>query len=235
MCIRDRRGAVILCSDKREALELANRVAPEHLELAQQRQVIHEACHYYLRGVEPDGYATMEEEDDAGKHLEMYLDPAVSEAFLSTQAAGDTVSGADHAIVLNVSTSVKTAVIKRSTDLLTKDEIWGLTKEVNAAILEELTTWVQYKCFERRPLRGARNVMDSRHVFKWKHRKGKDGQTTRIIRCRMALRGFRDMDAGALQTFAGTAKRASQRLLSSEAACRPDWVYVAVDVEEAKG
>ena len=28
------RGAVILCSDKREALELANRVAPEHLELA---------------------------------------------------------------------------------------------------------------------------------------------------------------------------------------------------------
>ena len=135
--------------------------------------------------------------------------------------------------VLNVYTSVKTAVIKRSTDLLTKDEIWGLTKEVNAAILEELTTWVQYKCFERRPLRGARNVMDSRHVFKWKHRKGKDGQMTRIIRCRMALRGFRDLDAGVLETFAGTAKRASQRLLSSEAACRPDWVYVAADVPTA--
>ena len=84
----------------------------------------------------------MEEEDDAGKHLEMYLDPAVSEAFLSTKAAGDTFSGADRVPVLNVYTSVKTAVIKRSTDLLTKDEIWGLTKEVNAAILEELTTWV---------------------------------------------------------------------------------------------
>ena len=41
------------------------------------------------------------------------------------------------------------------------------------------------------------------------------------------------MDAGALQTFAGTAKQASERLLSSEAACRPKWVYVAVDVEKA--
>ena len=82
---------------------------PEHLELAQQRQVIHEACHYYLRGVEPDGYATMEEEDDAGKHLELYLDPTVSEAFISAKAAvddvhgasqdaaaGDKISGADH-------------------------------------------------------------------------------------------------------------------------------------------
>ena len=49
----------------------------------------------------------------------------------------------------------------------------------------------------------------------------------------MALRGFRDMDSESLQTFAGTAKQASQRLLSSEAACHPDWVHVAVDVEKA--
>ena len=75
--------------------------------------------------------------------------------------------------------------------------------------------------------------MESRHVFKRKHLKGSDGRTVRIIRCRMALRGFRDMGAGALQAFAGTAKQASQRLLSSEAACNPDWVYVAVDVEKA--
>ena len=41
------------------------------------------------------------------------------------------------------------------------------------------------------------------------------------------------MDAAALETFAGTAKQASQRLVSSEVACRPDWVYVAVDVVKA--
>eukprot|EP00959_Pyramimonas_sp_CCMP1952_P429992 9005842-Pyramimonas_sp.AAC.1 len=49
----------------------------------------------------------------------------------------------------------------------------------------------------------------------------------------MALTGFRDMDAGALETYAGKAKRASQRLPFSEAARRPDRVYVAVDVETA--
>ena len=75
--------------------------------------------------------------------------------------------------------------------------------------------------------------MDSRHVFKWKRRKTADGKTVRIIRRSMALRGIRDMDAGALQTFAGTAKQASHRLPSSEAACKPDRVYVAVDVEKA--
>ena len=41
------------------------------------------------------------------------------------------------------------------------------------------------------------------------------------------------MGARALETFAGAAKRASQRLLSSEAARRPDWARVAVDVEKA--
>ena len=102
--------------------------------------------------------------------------------------------------------AAKTVVIKRDADLLTKEEVNSLTKEVAAAILEELSIWVKYRCFERRPLKGAHNVMDSRHVYKWKHRKTADGKTVRIIRCRMALRGFRDMDAGALLTFAGTAK-----------------------------
>eukprot|EP00959_Pyramimonas_sp_CCMP1952_P154726 3236967-Pyramimonas_sp.AAC.1 len=75
--------------------------------------------------------------------------------------------------------------------------------------------------------------MDSRRVFKCMHRKNAEGKMVRIIRCRMALRGFGDMDAGALETFAGTAKRSSQRILSSEGARRPDWVYVAVDVEKS--
>ena len=81
--------------------------------------------------------------------------------------------------------------------------------------------------------------MDPRHVFKWKHEKTPDGKMARIIRRRTALCGFRDMDAGALETFAGTAKRSSQRILSSEAACHApgdgddDWVYVAVEMEKA--
>ena len=41
------------------------------------------------------------------------------------------------------------------------------------------------------------------------------------------------MDAGASETFASTAKQASQRLVSSEVECRPDLVHVAADVVEA--
>ena len=76
-----------------------------------------------------------------------------------------------------------------------------------AAILEEVTIRVKYKCFELRPLKGAHNVTDSRHFFKWKHRKGPDGKTVRIIRCRMALRGFRDMDVGAMLSRARRSRR----------------------------
>eukprot|EP00959_Pyramimonas_sp_CCMP1952_P277886 5808514-Pyramimonas_sp.AAC.1 len=74
--------------------------------------------------------------------------------------------------------------------------------------------------------------MDFRYVFKWKHRKNTEGKMVRIIRCRMALRDLRDMEAGALETFAGAAKRSSQRVLSSKAVYRPDGVYVAADVEK---
>eukprot|EP00959_Pyramimonas_sp_CCMP1952_P225309 4711961-Pyramimonas_sp.AAC.1 len=49
----------------------------------------------------------------------------------------------------------------------------------------------------------------------------------------MALMGFRDTSAGALETFAATAERASLRPRFSEASRRPDRVHVAADVEKA--
>ena len=61
---------------------------PQHLETMSQRQVIHEKCHYALRGASLDGYAEWEEEDATGKHVELYLDPCVRPAFLSTRPRG---------------------------------------------------------------------------------------------------------------------------------------------------
>ena len=80
--------------------------------------------------------------------------------------------------------------------------------------------------------RGAYNIMDSRNVLKWKWIEV-DGQKKRIIRCRLALRGFKDKDADSLQTYAGTAGRLSQRILTSEAACHPEWEFLTVDVNKA--
>jgi len=45
------------------------------------------------------------------------------------------------------------------------------------------------------------------------------GQTRRVIRARLTIRGFKDMDAKGLETYAGTSQRYSQRIVASEAVC----------------
>jgi hypothetical protein len=137
------------------------------------------------------------------------------------------------AVMLIYATTVKTTVIRRDTDILTKDEENTHWKELQAAMLEELKIWVKYKCFHMRLNEGARNIMDSRNVLKWKWIKDDKGLKKRIIRCRVALRGFKDRDADILETHAGTACRTSQRLLTSEAANHPEWEFLTIDVNKA--
>ena len=105
----------------------------------------------------------------------------------------------DEQAVLNIyAATVKTTVIKRDTDVLTKEEEHTHWKELQAAMLEELKIWVKYKCFHMKLEHGSRNIMDSRNVLKWKFIVDEQGNKKRIIRCRMALRGFKDRDADIL-------------------------------------
>ena len=55
----------------------------------------------------------------------------------------------------------------------------------------------------------------------------------KIIRMRMVLRGFMDQEAYSLETFAGTAKRTSQRVLAREAAVHRGWILASLDVDKA--
>ncbi|CAE7210155.1 unnamed protein product [Symbiodinium sp. CCMP2456] len=105
--------------------------------------------------------------------------------------------------------------------------------EVQAAILEELKIWHRYGCFKRVPRAGASNIMDSRFVAKWKKTEDENNQPKRIVRMRLALRGFKDIQADELEAFAATASRQSQRILCSELACRPHWKFVSLDVNKA--
>ena len=128
----------------------------------------------------------------------------------------------------------KKAVIDRDTDLLTPEEFQKHAREVSAAVLEELKVWHDHACFRRRPRRGARNVLDCRWVGKWKRVKHKTdpSQTVRVIRMRLTLRGFKDVDADTITTYAGTSSRLSQRVIVSEAAIR-GWAIEALDVKKA--
>ena len=50
---------------------------------------------------------------------------------------------------------------------------------------------------------------------------------------RMAVRGFKDWEADSIESYAGTASRTSQRVISCEVACREGWSYITVDIEKA--
>ena len=111
----------------------------------------------------------------------------------------------------------RTPVIQRDVNAISNQELVKYPDLADAATLEELRCWVKHKCFTRALKKTARNIMTSRMVAKWKQVKGKSNDDlTWIIRMRMALRGFQDLDKDDLDTYAGTAKRLSQRIVASE-------------------
>ena len=59
-----------------------------------------------------------------------------------------------------------------------------------------------------------------------------NGQSRKIVRARLTLRGFKDRDADNLEKYAGTSQRYSQRLLASEAANRC-WPIMSTDISKA--
>ena len=119
------------------------------------------------------------------------------------------------------------AVIDRSDDLLTADEVRDHAAEVTKAILSELRTWQSFKCFKRRARVEAPCIIDAKWVYKWKYVQGE-----RIIRARLCLRGFKETGADDQTNFASTASRFSQKLLVSECVLR-GWVLASSDVPKA--
>jgi len=133
----------------------------------------------------------------------------------------------------------KKAVVDRADHILTPQETKDHWPEVIAAMKKELETWVKLKCISRKPRDTARNVIDVRWVLKWKQ----DAETQAadstvesrkewVIRARLCLRGFKDLDAKGLDSYAGTASRYTQRILVSEAVLRK-WHLATTDISKA--
>eukprot|EP00974_Lingulodinium_polyedra_P099763 9664537-Lingulodinium_polyedra.AAC.1 len=74
--------------------------------------------------------------------------------------------------------------------------------------------------------------MTSRYVAKWKWVQDASGKWNRTIRMRLVLRGFMDWEAFSVYAFSGAAKRSSQRILASEAACHKDWILASLDIDK---
>ena len=73
----------------------------------------------------------------------------------------------------------------------------------------------------------ANNIIDERYIYTWKIIDGK-----LQIKGRLTLRGFKDVEQQ-IETFAGTASRAGQRLINFVVAQNPEWVFFSYDVSQA--
>eukprot|EP00959_Pyramimonas_sp_CCMP1952_P322405 6746625-Pyramimonas_sp.AAC.1 len=74
--------------------------------------------------------------------------------------------------------------------------------------------------------------MTSRYAYKWKFVKV-GTEHVKAFRLRFVLRGFMDTGAFDVETFSGTARRQSQRLPASEAACHPEWILASMGIDTA--
>ena len=161
---------------------------------------------------------------------EMLVLPQLTNCFIGSQQHLQT----DDTLSIRIyNTVTKAEVVKRASDILTKEEIIENQEAVNAAIVEEFKVWTKYECFKMVPRRGAENIIDSRFVCKWKVKDPTRPYESRIIRMRMALRGFKEWCADSLDTYAATGSKISQRLLLSETACHPDWSFLSIDINKA--
>ena len=131
--------------------------------------------------------------------------------------------------VLNIylNAEAKKEVIARDTDLLTAQEFIDHRQEVDEATVKEYEIWHKYGCFERIPKSKCKVLIDAKLVSKCKYVDGK-----RIIRMRLALRGFKEPQTDDEVNFSATAQRTSQKIFASEA-CHKDWRFVAVDIGKA--
>eukprot|EP00974_Lingulodinium_polyedra_P021966 2120358-Lingulodinium_polyedra.AAC.1 len=83
---------------------------------------------------------------------------------------------------------------------------------VQVAKLEELLTRQHYQCFSRKPRKEARNTIAVCWVIKWKWVEDV-GKKERVIRARLTVRGFNDLDKDKLAAYVGAASRWGQRLI----------------------
>ena len=140
------------------------------------------------------------------------------------------------------STGRAQTVVEREDALLTPEETKQHWPAVLTAMYEELQTWVKYGCISRKPRNQARNIIDVKWVKKWKFeqaaRSVEDSRTKgpadtkRIIRARLTVRGFKDMDAKGLENYAGTSQRYSQRIAVS-VAVQHGWDICTADLSKA--
>ena len=184
-----------------------------------------------LCSTEPDDEYQLDT-DEHGEYVELCFTSDMAPTVLSLSQLDQLTQDSIATMRVYVSAAAKRAVVVKEDDLLTKADIQANPKKVAEALYSELKIWLDNRCFEMYDISKATNIMTSRYVYKWKLVKVGTEQV-RTIRLRLVLRGFMDVGGFDVETFSGTARRQSQRLLASEAACHPEWILASMDIDKA--
>ena len=171
----------------------------------------------------PDGFSALDA-DDVGAYVALEIHGS---SWKCIEGVSHAPAAGEHVELRCYESHTRKAVIDRNDDILTQSEIAQHAQEITQAVIDELKTWQSFKCFERRPRTGAKCIIDTRWVYKWKVIKGQ-----RKIRARLCLRGFKETGADDQSNYAATGTRLSQRILVSECVLR-DWVIASSDVPKA--
>ena len=118
------------------------------------------------------------------------------------------------------------AVIERSVDALTAEDIKQNWDAVLQAQREEIASFDELECFELSPRTENQNTCTSRWVLRWKLK-----NQERIIKARLVIRGFQDKEVE-VATYSSCTTRWGQRLVTSLAVIHK-WELNTLDVGTA--
>ena len=125
-----------------------------------------------------------------------------------------------------------TAVVSRDLTELLKKDVELHWKEVEKAVRKELASFAELGAF-RIVLKGTTgNVMSSRWVHRFKMLVDEAGNKTKGVKSRLTVHGFKDQQADTLLTYASTAARWAQRIITAQAA-QNKWHILTADVGNA--
>ena len=142
------------------------------------------------------------DDGDSTEFVELELSPQLSQLYGISEGHDTQLKEGEFYVLRCHHSGYKSTVVQRENNILTLEEAQRHAKLSEQAMLDEMTQWHTLGAFQRMDPRLASNVIDARWVLKWKVVNGK-----RIIQARLVVRGFKDLQASSLSTFAGTTYR----------------------------
>ena len=154
-------------------------------------------------------------------------------AYLSDLVPDDVHWEWEDQAVLLVDRKLAKSVVIESSELqsnanVTDEDLKKYPELVRLAVIAEIKRWLDNDALRRQLRSKAVNILTSRYVFTWKRMS--DG--SRILKCRITVHGFKDMEKNTVDRYSGTSSRWGKRTVLASAV-QSGWPVASMDVSMA--